>query len=315
MDKKMKKFLLADIFLLVFLFLLSSTDIFVRERKTEIIRIAVLTDAPAGRQLENFRAGVAKAAAEWNVDVSFSSLADMRTGEEKRAAVQRELATGCRGIVLQCGDSRHAEEALESVPVGVPVILYDSEADSARVRVRIGGDAEEESRLLADAVLAGREKGESVTIVEMAQKSWYMEQLHGLTEERLRQVGVLVRQVSLGETAAVETLMKGMAAQGGNILVSGDIAVLQALGESNTERIPVYGAGFSGEVLRFLEEGTVCGTVVHRDYEAGYLAVEGAARILQGKGAAKETVIVESVLVTAETLRDKNVESVVFPYI
>ncbi len=315
MNKKMKKFLFADIFLLVFLFLLSSTDFFVRERKTEIIRIAVLTDAPAGRQLENFRAGVTKAAAEWNVDVSFSGLADMRTGEEKRAAIQRELDTGCRGIVLQCGDSRHAEEALESVPVGVPVVLYDSEADSARVRARIGGNAEEESRLLAEAVLTGRERGESVTIVETPQKSWYMEQLHGLLEERLRQAGVLVRRVSLGETAAAETLMKGMAAQGGNILVSGDISVLQALGEANTEGIPVFGAGFSGAVRGLLEEGAVCGTVVHRDYEAGYLAVEEAARILQGKGAAEETVVVESVLVSAETLRDKNVESVVFPYI
>ena len=200
MDKKMKKFLLADIFLLVFLFLLSSTDFLLRERKMDIIRIAVLTDMPAGRQLENFRMGVAKAATEWNVDVSFSSLADMRTGEEKQAAVQRELETGCRGIVLQCRDSRHAEEALESVPVGVPVVLYDSETDSARVRVRIGGNAEEESRLLAEAVLTGREKGESVTIVEPVQKSWYMEQLHGLTEERLREAGVLVRRLSLGET-------------------------------------------------------------------------------------------------------------------
>ena len=142
-----------------------------------------------------------------------------------------------------------------------------------------------------------------------------MEQLHGLTEERLREAGVLVRRLSLGETSAVETLLKGMAAQGGNILVSGDISVLQALGEANTEGIPVYGAGFSGAVRGFLEKGTVRGTVVHRDYEAGYLAVEGAARILQGKGAAEETVVVESVLVTAETLRDKNVESVVFPYI
>lgn len=314
MDKRMKGFLLVDIFLLAFLFLLSSTDILVRERKVEIIRIAVLTDASAGRQLENFRAGVAKAAAEWNVDVSFSSISDMQTGEERRAAVQRELETGCRGIVLQCGDSRQAGEALESVPVGVPVVLYDSEADSARIRVRVGGDAEEESRLLTEAVLAGREKGESVTIVEPARESWYMEQLHELTEARLRQAGVLVRRVSLGEAAA-ETLMKGMAAQGGNILVTGDVSVLQALGRANTEKIPVYGAGFSGAVQELLEEGAVCGTVVHRDYEAGYLAVEEAARILQGKGVAEETVIVESVLVTGETLCEKNVESAVFPYI
>lgn len=314
MDKRMKKFLLADIFLLVFLFLLSSTDILVRERKVEILRIAVLTDAPAGRQLENFRAGVAKAAAEWNVDVSFSSIADMQTGEEKRAAVQRELETGCRGIVLQCGDSHQAGEALEGVPVGVPVVLYDSEADSARIRARVGGDAEEESRLLAEAVLAGREKGESVTIVEPARESWYMEQLHELTEARLRQAGVLVRRVSPGESAA-ETLMKGMAAQGGNILVAGDVSVLQALGRANTERLPVYGAGFSGAVQELLEDGAVCGTVVHRDYEAGYLAVEEAARVLQGKGVAEETIIVESVLVTGETLCEKNVESVVFPYI
>lgn len=312
-NKNIKKFVLADILLLFFLLLLSSTDIIVREKKTEIYRIAVLTDMPAGRQLENFRAGAAKAAEEWDADISFISLSDAENGGE---SLQREMETGCRGIVLRCGDSRQAGEMLEAVPIGVPVVLYDSEGDSARIRARVCGDVQEESRLLAEAVLAGREKGESVTIVETAHDGWYTEMLHGLAEERLRQEGVLVRRTAIEETASAETLVRGMALQGGNILISGNAAVLQALGEANrTNSLPIYGAGFTGAMQELLEGNAIRGTIVHRDYEAGYLSVEQAARILRGKGIAEENIIVESALVTAETLADKSVESIVFPYI
>lgn len=313
LNKNMKKFVLADILLLLFLLLLSSTDFIVREKKTEIYRIAVWTDVPAGRQLENFRAGAAKAAVEWDVDISFLTLDDAENGGE---ILQREMETGCRGIIMRCGDSRQAEEMLADVPLGVPVVLYDSEGDSARIRTRVYGDMQEEGRLLAEAVLAGREKGESVTIVEPAQEGWYIKLLHDLTEEQLRQAGVLVRRVTMEETASAETFVKGMAAQGGNILVSGDAAILQALGEANrASSLPIYGAGFTGIMRELLEDGAIRGTVVHRDYEAGYLSVEQAAKILRGKGAAEETIIVESALVTAESIAEKDVESIVFPYI
>lgn len=316
MDGKMKKFLIADSILLLILLLLSSTNIIAMRQKTEIYRIAVLTDAPGGRQLENFRAGVGKAAVDWAVDIGFISLWETEDAVQKRAALQKEIENGCRGVVLQCGNSAHVTEMLEDVPIGIPVVLYDCEADSARVRVRVGGDAEEESRLLAEAVLAGRTKGESVTIVEPTYELWYTEWLHGLAEERLREAGVLVRRVTLEETATAETLVKGMAAQGGNILVSCDATVLQALGEANGEaKVPLYGAGFTGAMHALLENGAICGTALHRDYEAGYLAVDQAARILQGKGGTQEMVTVESAWVTAETLTDKKVESVVFPYI
>ncbi|GFI61284.1 hypothetical protein IMSAG049_00441 [Clostridiales bacterium] len=314
MKKNMKKFLFFDVIILIFLFLLSSTNLSVKEKKRDIYRIAVLTDMPHSRQLENFYLGVIKSSEHWNVDISFVNLSDFGNGQEKKAELQKELDNGCRSVILQCKNIDYADEMLSIVPIGVPVVLYNSEAVSARIRVKIGIDFEEESRLLSEAILKGRQKEENVTIIDVVEENQYADKLHELTEERLKQAGVPVKRIEIEEHYA-DTLVKGMTAQGGNILVSCDLSVLQALGSVNGQGfIPIYGAGICKNIQDTLEKKSIYGTIVHRDYEAGYMAVEQAARILSGNGA-EEVLTIESAFVTSETLFEKETESIVFPYI
>ncbi len=318
MKTKMKTFILLDLLLLAVLFLVSSTDLIVKEKKTEVYKIAVLVDMPAKGQQDNFKAGVMQASIDHNMDTNFINLSAWDNGEEKRAALQKELDNGCRGVILHCENTKQAEEILESVPVGVPVILYDSESASARIRGRVGSDLEEESRLLAEAVLHGRTKGESVTLIEPLSGGWRTETLHQLLQEKLEAAGILVRRVQLEELSGARTLVRGMTSQGGNILVTADISILQALGEAAAENgkpLPIYGTGFHGAVRELLETGAIQGTVVHRAYEAGYLSVEKVIDILNGRGLGQETITVEAAYVTKDTLYKEGIESIVFPYV
>ena len=56
---------------LILLFLLSSTDLIIKEKKTEIYPVSVIIGETTDDYYTNFRKGVDKAADEYNVDVNF----------------------------------------------------------------------------------------------------------------------------------------------------------------------------------------------------------------------------------------------------
>ena len=135
MTIKQKIFLFVDILILVVLFLISSTDYIWKERKVDVSNISVIVDIPQDSINMNLREGAKKAAQAYHADMHFLNLRDYEAQQmDMQTLVQRELDAGCEGIVLQCGSSRVTEEILEQIPVGVPVVLWDTEAESPRVK-------------------------------------------------------------------------------------------------------------------------------------------------------------------------------------
>ena len=59
---------------LLFLYLISSTDLLIKERKTEIYPVSVILDNTTDEAYQNFKKGVDRAAIELNADVSIITL-------------------------------------------------------------------------------------------------------------------------------------------------------------------------------------------------------------------------------------------------
>ena len=57
-------------FVLLFLYLISSTDLLIKERKNEIYPVSVILDDTTDESYQNFKKGVDRAAIELNADVS-----------------------------------------------------------------------------------------------------------------------------------------------------------------------------------------------------------------------------------------------------
>ena len=60
--------------ILVFLYLLSSTDLIIKEKKTEIYPVSIVIGDTTDDYYVNFRKGVEQAADDYNVDISFITL-------------------------------------------------------------------------------------------------------------------------------------------------------------------------------------------------------------------------------------------------
>ena len=318
MEKKTRNIILADILLLVLLFLASSTDLLIKEKETQVYKIAVLVDMPIKGQQENFRSGSMKASMKYHTDINFINLASVQTTEERQEILSKELQNGCEGIILHCDKESHSSEILEKVPIGIPVIVYNSEAEAACIRGRIGSDAQKECDLLTEAILQNEETKNGVTLVELGQEPERVTALHQQLRLRLEKAGISVRLLQLETLSAVQAPIREASLVSGGVFVSADLSVLQAMGEVNRtlgKRQPLYGVGFHAGIRKIMEEGGISGSVVHRAYEAGYFSVEMVLKALSGKEALQEVVFVETVLAEPETMYTPAIESILFPYL
>ena len=75
--------------------------------------------------------------------------------------------------------------------------------------------------------------------------------------------------------------------------------------------IPVYGVGITPKIAAGLEKDAIIAVVAISDYAAGYLAVENAIDIAQGKTAVSVTP--PNFLVHKEDIHDTEVQKLLFP--
>lgn len=318
MTGKQKVFILLDILFLAVLFVISSTDYIWQERKVDVSNISVIVDVPQDSINMNLREGAKKAAQAYHADLHFLNLREYEAQQvDMQTLVQQELDTGCEGILLQCGSNRITEQILEQIPVGVPVVLWDTDADSPRVKATASFDREAVARLLVEKVAEARDKGQSVTLVSHKNCGDQIKNLHDLLEDLFPKAGVMVRRVELAEYAEAQALVSGLVAQGGNMVVSCDTQALEAMAlvcEENAYTLPMYGMGWSGILREQLEKGTIKGVAVADAYGAGYFGVQKLTMFLKGEYQNEEEKIFPAVWVTGENMYDRSREAILFPF-
>lgn len=318
MTVKQKIFLFLDILILVLLFLISSTDYIWQEKEVDVSNVSVIVDIPQDSINMNLREGAKKAAQAYHADMHFLNLRDYEAQQmDMQTLVQQELDAGCEGIVLQCGNSRVTEEILEDIPVGVPVVLWDTEADSPRVKSTAVFDREAIARLLVEKVSEDRDKGQSVTLVSHKDCGDQVQKMHDLLEELFPQAGIMVRRVELSDYAETKALVSGLSVQGGNMVVSCDTQALKVMAqvcENNGYALPLYGMGWSGMIREQLEKGNIAGVAVADAYGAGYFGVQKLTMFLTGEDQTEEEREFQTVWVTGENMYDRSREAILFPF-
>lgn len=317
-NKRMRNIILADILLLFLLFVASSTDLLIKEKEVTIHKIAVVVDMPVKGQMDNFRSGTMKASAEYHTDMNFINLSSWTELADKQAVLQKELDNGCKGVIIHCEEKQVAQTILNTIPSDIPVLLYNEEAKDPCVRGCIGSDPEEETRLLAEAILQDEHNEEGIVLVESASCAERVLALHDRLQRQLETEGLSVRRIKVDAYEKAKTIVESASALSGRIFVSGDVSVLQMLGEGNvnaSSALSVYGVGFYADIRSLIEAGAISGTVVHRTYEAGYFSVEKMVEILNGKNTADEKMVMESVVVTQKNMYSSEIESIIFPYV
>ena len=101
--------------ILVLLFLMSSTDLIIKEKKIEVYPISVIIEGDNDDYYVNFKKGMDQAAAEFHGDVSFITLYASDDQAQQMELVKREIRDGTRAVILAPVKTGEAAEELENM--------------------------------------------------------------------------------------------------------------------------------------------------------------------------------------------------------
>ena len=118
--------------MLAALFLLSSTDLIIKEQKAEVYPISVIIEDTSDDYYVNFRKGMERAAVELNADVSFITLYEQGNRTQQMNFVLREQEDGNRALIVAPVDEEMVGELQASRTVSYTHLALG---------VRLAGDA------------------------------------------------------------------------------------------------------------------------------------------------------------------------------
>lgn len=109
--------------MLVILYLMSSTDLIIKERKNEIYPVSVVLGDTSDDYYGNFRKGIERAAADYNADTSFITLFQEGDAVQQMDLVWREIDDGAGAVILQPVDSVECARLLGERTLSTPLVI------------------------------------------------------------------------------------------------------------------------------------------------------------------------------------------------
>ncbi len=306
---------------LVFLYLLSSTNLFIKEKKNEIYPISLILDDATDEYYQNFKKGVDRAAIELNADVSLITLYEGEDAASQIERMAREQQDGARALIVMPSDESALEDALADKRIQIPLVLVNSELPRDKVASVVTTDPDALGRKLGERMI--EENGSQVPYYLFYTRRQSAADAHlkkGL-ESVLREQGCVIKEFGRhGDGSfrkAIEELVYPESGQA--VIVALDPSALletaQILADSSVYREHVrglYGSGTNTAILNFLDRGVINGLCVTDDYNLGYLSVRHAVELLSNQNPQAETVL-DGYYIQREDLRRPEFEKMLYP--
>lgn len=306
--------------ILVFLYLLSSTDLIIKEKKTEVYTVSVIISDTSDEMYGSFKKGVEQAAAEYNVDIRFITLYEKGDSAQQMEFLRREIDDGTGAVILEPANPRECMALLDAFPPASPVIVTGSLLHSERAAACVGVDASLAGRRLGEAVCRDSIPGLPVLVLAEDMDYGNVQELYdGLMSAMDGQN----HETRLYETLNGEHIEEAV----GALAEQGERAAVVALDPSSTREaarlleedpdyrkaVPwLYGTGATPVLLNYLDQGTIRGLLTSNAFDNGYLCVEQAVGAIRRQTVETE-IALDSYYIEKEALRDRQYEKMLYP--
>ncbi len=321
MPKRERILLCIGTIFLILLFLMSSTDLIIKERAVQIDSISVILSEDTDDYYQNFRKGMEKAATDLRSDVRLITLYDRKDQKQQMELVAREIRDGADAVVIEPAEEKAAVMDLESLNPGCPVIFVGSSSPSDFVTDSIFIDYFEAGRLLGEKAAEKNLSGERICLFT-----------HGMAYNGVQDVYEGVCSV-LNEKKIPYELYE---AKEGNTfrqviehtvypekdrveVIAMDVQSLDQtaaiLNESSVYREHVsalYGIGSTTGILNYLDQGIIDGLVTYDQFSQGYLSIKNAVEAIHGSRQ-KQEMLLDSIYLDQQELASGAYEKMLYP--
>lgn len=325
MTGKEKFFWISYSMVLVLLFLLSSTDLIIKEEEAKIHPVSVIVEADSDDNYVNFKKGMDLAAVELNADINFITLYEQGNRKQQEELLLREQQDGSRALIVAPVNREAVIRMQDENRIFLPLVFINSEAgkeDEAEKTATVTFDYAAMGRDMGKEIAAGSQPEEKIYILENKAMSEagrkFAEGIRsGITESGGSAAAAYTWQPQSGKGNALEEMTKGWTQK---IIIAAPepeslMEAAQLIQETEKGEFWVcglYGRGGSVPILNLLDKGIIKGLSVTDDFSAGYLSVKAAIELAEGKKAETEKYL-DSYYIRQGDLRDEKYEKILYP--
>ncbi|WP_143319328.1 substrate-binding domain-containing protein [Clostridium sp. HBUAS56010] len=303
---------------LILLYLLSSTDFIIKEKKTDIYPISVVLSETSDEYFASFKKGAEKAAEEYNVDVSFISLFEKGDAKKQIELVKREINDGASAVVVIPVKPQECARLLDETVLNSPVMVMGNMFSDERTGGGVFIDYEEEGEKLGHAIAKENSSSIPVAVLTEGLEYGYNKEVYAGLQLVLNKAGFSLTLLEKNEDE-IQGSIKENAGKGKTILAAIDVGSLNGSAGFISDNPPyernikgIYGVGSTTRILRELDNGIIKGLVVINQYDAGYSSVEKAVEAIHKKQG-QEQIVLESYYIKKESLRKGSFEKMLYP--
>lgn len=306
---------------LALLFLLSSTDLIIKEKKQEVYAVSVLIADASDEYYINFRKGMDKAAEKFHADVSFISLYHDNSAEEQIELLRREIRDGAEAVILAPVNETEIVMKLDEISPNCPIVLLGSSSVSDAVASNLSIDGYETGRVLAQRIAERESREIPVWIFAEGLSYTGTGDLYDGLRSVLEEEGFTLKLVERENADTFRSVIEETVYPGSSevTIVALDTATLDdaaAIIEGSTvyrEHVAgLYGIGSTIGILRQLDRGVITGIMASNEYDVGYLSVRSAVEAAMGIRL-KELMKTDTFYIEKEDLKNREYEQLLYP--
>ena len=306
--------------ILVLLFLLSSTDLIIKEEKREIYPISVIVEDTSDINYVNFRKGMEQAAIERNADISFITLYEAGSASQQQELIAREQQAGASALIVAPAQGGEIPEDLSRL-ADIPVVMVWTGQEPEQAEALVTTDFAQMGRDMAGQIAQSYDRDIPVYLIGRTLKHEGTESFERTLEEELESRGFTIC-LSLEEDGnTYRTVLEQAISQEpkGAVIVGLDpdslreaASVLKSDEKLRSYVRGLYGRGSAQEILEALDRGIIRGICATDEFSAGYVSVCRAVEAVSGQRPQKRTVL-DHYYIEKEDLRRPKYETMLYP--
>lgn len=320
MKMRMAIFLMV-VLLLLSLFVISSTDLFIPRDDNEVYDISVIINDSDGERWTNFRSGMDQAAKEMNANISFVTLYDKNSLEQQIELLKREIDDDADAVLISAADSKKLSETLKNMIIDIPVLAIDSKLDGKQVKSYISPDNFKMGEKVGQEIQMNTREKETVLILKTNMKSSniserYKGLLSVLNDSSHNYEVLNLNEISEKDKAS-KILLSYLSKNSPDIAVALDESTIEAL--LNTmeqipaeERMKLYGIGQTNRIVYNLEMENIESIVVSNMFTMGYLGIKNGVDAIMQKPI-KDKIEIEFGVINKDNMYSTKNQRLLFP--
>lgn len=300
---------------LLMLYLLSSTNLILKNQEDMVYRISVIIDDLDDSDWTNYKLGMEKAAEYLNVDVNFVSLYVAKSQEEQMSYMERETLNGADALIVAPVNGREIVTSLGEGGDDTPLIILKQNVLSGKITACLEIDYYSMGMQMGEEIIKKYTGNQKILFAVNEKNAEDLLPYYKGAASIAEKAGVAAEQLVWKEEPE---LIKAFweASQENAIWVGMDIDSLNLLfsymEESGVFCDDLYGNGCNSNILGRLEEGKLKAITVTNDYDMGYLSIELAVKRLKNQYI-ERTEEIEHYFIRSDEMYEGQYEMVLFP--